>query len=148
MMFGGVLDHIANLRHVKSIKTRVLRLNLVFRITKVVKQPFYSIGPKIISGCVLEDFANLRQVKRAKLVIGPECTISCYRSCEAAILLHWTQNDVWEYFSVSRKPSAWNKMQNLCYRPECTISENQSCEATILLNWTQNDLLVYFGGFR
>jgi hypothetical protein len=75
-----------------------------------------------------------------------ECTILGYQSCEASNLLHWTQNDVWECFGVFRKPSAWNEMQNLCYRPECT--ENQSCEATILLNWTQNDLLVCSGGFR
>jgi hypothetical protein len=37
-----------------------------FGFTKVVKQPFYSIGPKMISGWVSEDFANLRQVKRCK----------------------------------------------------------------------------------
>jgi hypothetical protein len=63
------LDHIANLRHVKSWRTRVLGLNLLFWVTKVVKQPFYSIGPKMISRCVLEDFANLRQVKRCKTCV-------------------------------------------------------------------------------
>jgi hypothetical protein len=29
-------------------------------------------------------------------VFAPECTISGYQSCEASILLHWNQNDVWE----------------------------------------------------
>jgi hypothetical protein len=32
------------------------------------------------------------------LCFSPECTISGYRSCEASILLHWNQNDVWECF--------------------------------------------------
>jgi hypothetical protein len=71
---------------------------------------------------------------------GPECTILGYRSCEAPILLHWTQNDVWECFSVFRKPSACNKMQNLCFEPECTISGNKSSEAAIILHWTQDDV--------
>jgi hypothetical protein len=36
------------------------------------------------------------------LCFRQECTISGYRSCEASILLRWTQNDVWtvsEYFA-------------------------------------------------
>jgi hypothetical protein len=69
MMFGSVLEHIANLRHVKRWKTRVSGLNAPFRGTKVVKQPFFSIGPKMISWCVSEDFANLRQVKRCKTCV-------------------------------------------------------------------------------
>jgi hypothetical protein len=63
-----------------------------------VKHPFYSIGPKTMSGCVSEHFLNLRHVKDAKLVFEPECTISGYQSCEASILVHWTQNDVCECF--------------------------------------------------
>jgi hypothetical protein len=47
-------------------------------------------------GSVSEHFANIRYVKDAKLVFEPECTISRYQSCEASILVHWTQNDVWE----------------------------------------------------
>jgi hypothetical protein len=43
-----------------------------------VKHPFYSIGPKTMSGCVSEHFLNLRHVKDAKLVFEPECTISGY----------------------------------------------------------------------
>jgi hypothetical protein len=44
---------------------------------------------------VSDHFASLRHVKDAKLVFEPECTISGYQSCEASILVHWTQNDVW-----------------------------------------------------
>jgi hypothetical protein len=39
------------------------------------------------------------------LCFGPKCTISGYRSCEASILVHWTQNDVWKCFRAFRKPS-------------------------------------------
>jgi hypothetical protein len=49
---------------------------------------------------VLDDFTNLRHVQDAKLVIEPECTISGYQSCEASILVHWTQNDVLECFGA------------------------------------------------
>jgi hypothetical protein len=80
-------------------------------------------------------------------MFGPKCTISGYRSCEASILLHWTQKDVWECFGVFRKPSACNKMQNLWFGPECTIFGNQSCVASIILHWTQNDVYEYFGAF-
>jgi hypothetical protein len=39
------------------------------------------------------------------LCFRTECTVSGYRSCEASILLHWTQIDVWECFRAFRKPS-------------------------------------------
>jgi hypothetical protein len=51
-------------------------------------------------GSVSEYFTNLRQVKDAKLVLGTECTVSGYRSCEASVLLHWTHNDVRECFGA------------------------------------------------
>jgi hypothetical protein len=47
----------------------------------------------------------------------PECTISGYPCCEASVLLHWNQNDVWERFRAFRLPSACKKMQNLCSHP-------------------------------
>jgi 3'-phosphoadenosine 5'-phosphosulfate sulfotransferase (PAPS reductase)/FAD synthetase len=101
------LEHLANLRHVKRCKTGVSGLNALFRGTEVVKHPFYSIGPKMMFGSVSEHFANLRHVKWCKTcVFGPECTISGYRSCKASILLHWTQNEVWECYRAFRYPSA------------------------------------------
>jgi hypothetical protein len=36
---------------------------------------------------------------------GPECNISGYQSCKASILVHWTQNDVWNCFGAFREPS-------------------------------------------
>jgi hypothetical protein len=53
-------------------------------------------------GNVLEHFSILWHVKVAKLVSEPECTISGYQSCEASILLHWTENSVWECFEAFR----------------------------------------------
>jgi hypothetical protein len=47
---------------------------------------------------VSDDFTNLRHVQDAKLVFEPECTILGYKSCEASILINWTQNDVCECF--------------------------------------------------
>jgi hypothetical protein len=39
-------------------------LNALFRGTKVVKNPFYYIGPKMMFGSVSKHFANLRHVKK------------------------------------------------------------------------------------
>jgi hypothetical protein len=46
MMFGSVLVHFANLRHVKRGKTCVSSLNALFKGTELVKHPFYSITTK------------------------------------------------------------------------------------------------------
>jgi hypothetical protein len=46
------------------------------------------------------------------LCFGTECTISRYRSCEASILLHWTQNDVWECFGAFRLHSTGKRCKN------------------------------------
>jgi hypothetical protein len=73
--------------------------------TKVVKHPFYSIRPKLMFGSVSEHFANLRHKKNAKLASETECTILGYQSCEASIRLHWTRNDVWQYFRAFRQHS-------------------------------------------
>jgi hypothetical protein len=40
MMFGSVLEHFVNLRHVKSGKTCVSSLNALFQGTEVEKHPF------------------------------------------------------------------------------------------------------------
>jgi hypothetical protein len=100
MMFVSVSDNFTNLQHVKRCKTCVLGLNALFRGTKVVKHPFQSNGPKLMFGSVSWHFANLGHVKDAKLVLEPRCTISEYKSCEASILIHWTQNYVCECFRL------------------------------------------------
>jgi hypothetical protein len=69
---------------------------------RIVKHPLYSIGPKLMFGSVSEHFANLQHEKDAKLASELECTILGYESYEPFILLHWTQNDVWECFRAFR----------------------------------------------
>ena len=75
MMYGSFLKHFRNLWHVKRCKTCVSGLNALFRGTEVAKivshlmHPFYSIGPKMMFGSVLEHFGNIRHVKDAKLVV-------------------------------------------------------------------------------
>jgi hypothetical protein len=86
-------------------------LHALFRDTKVVKPPFYSIGPKMMLGRVSEHFAYLRHVKDGKLVLKPTCTISRYQSCEASVLLYWTQNYIWQSFEALRKPSARKRLK-------------------------------------
>jgi hypothetical protein len=98
MMFGSVSEHFTNLWHVKICKTCVSGLNALFRGTEVAMHPFYSIRTKMMFGSVLEHFANLRHVKRCKTCVHVECTVSVCQSCEASILLHWNENDVWECF--------------------------------------------------
>jgi hypothetical protein len=98
IMFGSVSVYFANLRCVIRCKNCVSVLNALFSETKVVKHPFYSIGRKMMFRSVSVHFANFRHVRVAKLMFEPECTISWYQSCETSILVHWTQNDVWESF--------------------------------------------------
>jgi hypothetical protein len=82
------------------------------------------------------------------LCFRPKCTISGHQSCEASILVHWTQNDVCECFSWLRLPSTHKNLQNLCFRPKCTILGYQSGKASILVHWTQNDVWECFLAFR
>jgi hypothetical protein len=103
MMFGSVSEHFNNLRQVKRFKTCVSGLNALFRGTEVVRHPFYSIGHKMMFGSVSDHFTNIPQVKKMQnMCFEIECTISRYRNFEASILLHWTQNDVWDCFRAFR----------------------------------------------
>jgi stress-induced morphogen len=52
---------------------------------------------------VSEHFANLRHVKRCKTCVSGLNTL--FWSCKASILLHYTKNDVWEWFRAFRYPS-------------------------------------------
>jgi hypothetical protein len=72
MMFGCLLEHLENLWHVKRCKTFVSGMNALFWCSEVGKMvshqmhAFYSIGPKVIFGCLLEHLENLWHVKRYK----------------------------------------------------------------------------------
>jgi hypothetical protein len=70
MMFGSVLEHFANLQHVKRCKTCVSGLNELFRGTEVANHLFYSIGTKMMFRIVLEHFTNLLHVTRCKACVS------------------------------------------------------------------------------
>jgi hypothetical protein len=144
IMFGTDSEHFANLRHVKRCKTCVSGLNALFWGTNVAKHRFYSIGPKMLFESVLEDFANLRLVERWKLVFRALTHYFGFQSCEASILLHCIQNDIWECLGALRYPSISKKMKTLCFGPECTILGYESCVASILVYWTQNGICECF----
>jgi acid stress-induced BolA-like protein IbaG/YrbA len=96
----GVFRSISNHQQVTRCKTCVPSLNTLFRGIKVVKHPFYSIGPKLIFGSVSEHFANLRQVTRCKTFV--RSLNALFRGTKVVKHLHWTQNDVWECFGAFR----------------------------------------------
>jgi hypothetical protein len=70
IMFGAVLEHFVILPHVKSCKTYVLDLNIVFRGTEVVRivshqmHQYYSMGQKMMVWIVFVHFKNLCNVKK------------------------------------------------------------------------------------
>jgi uncharacterized protein YodC (DUF2158 family) len=148
MMFGSVSEHFANLRHVKRCKTCVRTRMHYFGAPKLRSIHSTPLEPERCLGVFQSTSLTFGMQKDAKLVFAPECTISGYQSCEASILVYWTQNDVWECFRVFRKPSTCKKMKNLCFGPECTISGYQTCEGSILLHWNQNDVWECFKAFR
>jgi hypothetical protein len=97
---------------------------------------------------ISDDFTNLRHVKTCKTcVLGQNALFRGYQSCEASILVHWTQNDVWECFRAFAN-LGYVKDAKLVFEPECTISGYQSYEAFILVHWSQNGVWECFRAFR
>jgi hypothetical protein len=74
MMFGSVSEHFANVPELTRCETYVPSLNALLQGTEVAemvspqKHPFHSITPKMMVGSVSKHFANIRDVKYAKLV--------------------------------------------------------------------------------
>jgi acid stress-induced BolA-like protein IbaG/YrbA len=123
-------------------------LNALFQGTEVVNHPFYSIGPKIMFGCVSEHFTNLRQVKRCKtfewglnaMFRGTEVVKHSFYSIGPKLMI----KSVSEHFA-----NLWHeKDAKLVFQPQCTILGYQNCEASTLLHWTQNDVWGCFRAFR
>jgi hypothetical protein len=84
MMFGCLLEHLENLQPVKRCKTFVSGMNALFWCTEVAKMvshemhAFYSIGTKVMFGCLLEHIENLWHVKRCKTrVSGLDALFQC-----------------------------------------------------------------------
>jgi hypothetical protein len=164
MMFGCLLKHLKNLRHVKRCKTCVSGMNALIWSTEVAKMfshymhPFYSIRPKMKFGCVLEDLENLRHVMRCKtFVSGLNALFWCTEVAE--MVLH----QMHPFYSIARclvvfwsftKPLGSKKIQNFCFGKVCTILVYRSCgngfapNASNLLRWTPNDFWLCFWAFR
>jgi uncharacterized protein YodC (DUF2158 family) len=106
MMFGSVTEHFTNPRHVKDEKLVFRARMQYFEVPNLWTIHSSPLDPKMMFRSVSEHFANLRHVKDAKLVFGPEFTISGYQSCETFILVHWTQNGVYECFRWFHEASA------------------------------------------
>jgi hypothetical protein len=142
MMFGCVLEHFANLWHVKDAKLE-FEPECTISVPKLWSIHSTPLDPNWCLGLFWEHFAILWHVKDAKLVIDPKCTISGYQSCEASILLHWTQNGVWsvsKHFANLRHEKTWK----LVFVPERTISGYQSCEACIWCLGVFRSILLTF----
>jgi hypothetical protein len=60
------------------------------------------LDPKWCLGVFRSILLTLGTTKMKNSCKGLEYTISGYKSCEASILVHWTQNDVWECFGAFR----------------------------------------------
>jgi hypothetical protein len=146
--FGIVAKHFPNLRHVKRWKTCVLGMNALFWGTKLAKDPFYSIGTKMMVVSVSKHFANLRHVKRCKTCV--RTTMHYFRvpklwSIRSSLLdQKWCLGVFQAFFKLSTR----KKMKNLCFGPECTISGYQTCEGSVILHWNQNDGWECFRAFR
>jgi ribosomal protein L31 len=68
--FGSVLDHFANLQHIRRWNSCVSGLNALLWGIEVAMHPFYSGWPKMTFGSVLDHFANLRHIRRCNSCVS------------------------------------------------------------------------------
>jgi hypothetical protein len=147
-MFGSASEHFANPRHVKDGKLMLRAWIHYFGVPKLWSIHSSPLDPKWWLGVLRSISLTLGTSKMKNSCFGPECTISGYQSCEASILVHWTQNDVWVCFGAFRKPSAGQKWKTHVSGLNALFRGYRSCEASILVHWTQNDVWECFGAFR
>jgi hypothetical protein len=165
MLFWSVFKNFKNLRNVKIYKTCVLVVNAIFQGTEVAKRNshemhgFYSLGPKMMFGSVLEHLGNLRNVKRCKTYVScMNALFLRYRNFENGVApnapsgLPWTQNvfrGVLEHFvnnlHVKRNKTFVLGMNTLFWGTK--VAKIVSHHASILIPWTYNDVCVCFGAF-
>jgi hypothetical protein len=76
VMFSCLLEYLENLRHVKRCQTCNSGTKAISWCTGVAEivskqmHPFYSIGLKVMLGCLLEQLKNLQYVKRCKTCVS------------------------------------------------------------------------------
>jgi hypothetical protein len=103
MVFVSISHDFTNLQHVKRCQTCVSGLNAIFRgVPKLWSIHSSPLDPKWCLGMFRSISLTLGTSKMKTHVSGLNAIFRGYQSCEASILLHWTQNDVWECFGAFR----------------------------------------------
>jgi hypothetical protein len=65
-----------------------------------------TLDPKWSLGVFRSISLTLGTSKMKNSYVGLNALFRGYQSCEASILVHWSQNDLWECFGAFREPSA------------------------------------------
>jgi hypothetical protein len=79
---------------------------------------------------------------------GPVYTISGYRSCEASILLHWTQIDVWECFGAFQLPSTGKRCKTCAWASMHYFGVSKSLKISIGPKVMFGSVSEYFTSLR
>jgi hypothetical protein len=123
-------------------------LNALFRGTKVVKHPVYSIGPKMMFGSVSWHFANLWHVKKMQ------------NFCSSLSALFWGTKDVKHpFYSIGPKmmfgsvPKQFAILRHLkrcktCFRAWMHYFGVPKLWIIHSIHWNQNDIWECFRAFR
>jgi acid stress-induced BolA-like protein IbaG/YrbA len=113
MMFPSVSEHFTNPRQVKDEKL-VFRARMQYiEVPKLWSIHSSPLDPNDVCEC----FGWFHQPSTRKKMQNLCCTISGYQSCEAFVLVDWTQNDVWKCFGAFRKPSAGKRRKTRVLGP-------------------------------
>jgi hypothetical protein len=101
-------------------------LNALFRGTKVMKHPFYSIGTKMMFGCISEHFTNLRHVKICKTCVSDPNAL--FRGTKVVKNPFYSTRTKMMFGSVSEHSANLRHVKDakLMFAPECTISGYKS----------------------
>jgi ribosomal protein L31 len=167
MMFGCLIEHLDNLRHVKRWKPCVSGMNAIFWCTEVAEMvsnqmhPFYSIGPNVMFGCLLEHLINLRYVKRCKTCVSRMnalfwCTevakmvshqLHAFYSIGPKVMFGCLLEHLENLWHVKRCKTRVSRLNAIFWCTE--VAKNSSApSASILLHWNENDVWLSFRTFR
>jgi hypothetical protein len=102
MIYGSVTEHFANLLHVKRWKLVFRAWMKYFWAPKLRSILSTTLDPKWYMGLLRSGSLIFCTQKDENCFFRPECTIWGHQSSEASILLHRTQNNIWECFRALR----------------------------------------------
>jgi hypothetical protein len=148
MMFGSVLEHFANPRHVKDEKLMFRAWMHYFGVPKSWNIHSSPLDPKWCLGVFRSNSLTVGTSKMKKSCFGPECSIS---GVPKLLTIHSSPLDPKWCLGMFRSISltlGTSKMKTHVSVLNAIFRGYQSCEASILLHWTQNDVWECFGAFR